>query len=88
MRLFQYDELYQLLIDDVETNLVQFERMSKSSIMSDDDEVRSSHKKMMLMAARMDEFANRMEEIGGQPLRKVTRPMKPINVTEEANKLG
>ena len=87
-RLLQYDELYQYLIDDVEVNLSQFDKIRKSSLMSDDDEVRSAHKNMMVMAARMDEYATRMEEIAGKPLRKVTRPMTPINVTKEAEKLS
>lgn len=87
-RLFQYDDLYQILIDDVEANLKQFDRMRKSSFLSDDDEVQKAHKSMMFMASRMDEFANQMEEIGGKKLRKVTRPMTPINVTKEADKLG
>lgn len=86
-RLFQYDDLYQILIDDVETNLEQFERMRKSSFLSDDDEIRNAHKNMMTMAARLDEFARQMEEISGNKLRKVTRPMQPINVTKEAEKL-
>ncbi len=86
-RLFQYDDLYQILIDDVETNLRQFDRIRGSSLMSDDDQVRNAHRNMMTMAARMDEFATRMEEIEGKPLRKVTKPMQPINVTREAEKL-
>ena len=87
-RVLQYDDLYQYLIDDVETNLVQFDRMRKSSLLSDDDQVRSAHKNMMTMAMRMDEFANKMEEIVGKKLRKVTRPMKPVNVTEEVDKIS
>jgi hypothetical protein len=75
-------------MDDVETNLKQFERIRKSNILSDDDEVRSAHKNMMTMSVRLDEFANQMEEITGKKLRKVTQPMKPINVTKEAEKLN
>jgi len=86
-RLFQYDDLYQYLISDVETNLVQFERMRKSMLLADDDEVRKAHKAMMTMSVRMDEFANQMEELTGVKLRKVTKPMEPINVTKEADKL-
>lgn len=87
-RLFEYDDLYQVMIDDVETNLSQFERMRKSSILTDDDEVRSAHKNMMVMASRLDEFANQMEEVAGRKLRKVSKPMQPVNVTKEAEKLG
>lgn len=87
VRLFQYDDLYQYLIDDLETNLKQFERMRSSTLLSDDDQVRQAHKNMMVMAARLDEFATQMEEIAGQPLRKVTKPMQPVNVTKAAEDL-
>ena len=86
-RLLQYDDLYQYLFDDVETNLSQFERIRKSSLLSDDDEVRNAHRNMVTMAMRMDEFANRMEEMTGKKMRKTTKPMNPINVTKEADKI-
>jgi hypothetical protein len=87
IRLAQYDELYQLMIDDIELNIKQFERMRKMSVLSDDDEVRIAHKNMMTMASRLDEFITQMEEISGQKLRKVTQPIPVINVTHEAEKL-
>lgn len=86
-RLFQYDDFYNLLMDDVETNLVQFERMRKMNVIGDEPEIEKAHKSMMTMAARLDEFAKQMEEMSGQPLRKVTKPMQPINVTKEADKV-
>jgi len=88
MRLAQYDELYQLMIDDIETNLKQFERMKSMSVLSDDDEIKSAHRNMMLMAARLDEFISQMEDISGQKLRKVTKPMPVVNVTKEAEELA
>lgn len=76
MRLFQYDDFYNLLMDDVETNLKQFEIMSKMNVLGDEPEIVQAHKNMMTMSARLDEFARQMEEMSGQPLRKITKPMK------------
>jgi len=87
-RLLQYDDLYQYLVDDIEVNLGQFERIRKSSLLSDDDEVQRAHKSMMVMSARLDEFVNRMEETTGLQLRKVTKPMSPVNVTKAAEDIA
>lgn len=86
-RLFQYDDLYQILFDDIEINLKQFERIRKSYLMSDDDEIRSAHKNMTTMAMRLDEFAIRMEETTGKKMRKITAAMQPVDVKAEAEKI-
>jgi hypothetical protein len=86
-RLMQFDDLYQYLIDDIEINLNQFSRIRSSSLLCDDDEVRSAHKNMVVMSMRLDEFTSRMEEVTGQKLRKTTTPMSTINVTKEAEKI-
>lgn len=88
MRLFQYDDFYNLLMDDVETNLQQFATMRKMNIIGDEPEIVQAHKNMMVMSARLDEFATQMEEMSGQKLRKKTEPMKPVNVTKAAEKLA
>lgn len=75
-RLFDYDDFYNLLMDDIETNLLQFESMKKMSMISDEPEIQKVHKNMMVMAARLDEFARQMEEMSGRKMRKKTQPMK------------
>jgi hypothetical protein len=69
-RLLAFDELFQLLADDVETNLKHFNRMNHMTIMSGEPEVVESHKNMMIMGKRLNEFIKRMEELTGLNMRK------------------
>jgi hypothetical protein len=76
-RLIAYDDLFQLLADDVQTNLRQFEKMQSGVMMSNEPEVMEAHKNMMIMAKRLNEFINRMEELTGLKLRPPPRPPRP-----------
>ena len=86
-RLFQMDDFYNQLMDDIETNLQQFERMRKMSVLGDEPEIERAHKNMMWMAARLDEFASQMEEMSGQKLRKKTTPMPVETMDKFADKV-
>jgi hypothetical protein len=68
-RLLQYDEVFQYMAGDIQTNLGQFYRMSKSSVTGGEPEIVQAHKNMMVMAQRLNEILNQMEEVTGKRFR-------------------
>lgn len=68
-RLLQYDEVFQYISGDIQTNLKQFERISQSSVTGNDAEIVMAHKNMMVMAVRLNEILLRMEEVTGKRFR-------------------
>lgn len=73
-----YDELFQQLADDIETNLKHFSVMSGSSLLSNEPEVQQAHSNMMVMARRLNEFILRMQELTGLDLRPPKKPNRPV----------
>ena len=63
-----YDEVFQFLSGDIETNLTQFKKMSASNVTSNEPEIEQAHRNMMLMAQRLQEILIRMEETTGLKL--------------------
>lgn len=80
VRLFAYDDIFQYLVDDIEVNLAQFDRMSKSAILGNDTEIVAAHKNMMVMSVRLNEILQRAEENGGKILRTPTPLPRPVVV--------
>jgi hypothetical protein len=78
-RLVQYDDVFQMLVDDIETNLQQFYKMSQSSLLGNDAEIVQAHRNMMIMRDRLDEFLREMEEVSGLRLRTPKAP--PLSTT-------
>lgn len=78
-RLIQYDDVFQMLVDDIETNLQQFYKMSQSSLLGNDAEIIQAHRNMMIMRDRLDEFIREMEEVSGLRLRTPKAP--PLSTT-------
>lgn len=68
-RLLQYDEVFQYMAGDIQTNLHQFYRMSKSSILGGEPEIVMAHKNMVVMAQRLNEILTQMEEVTGKRFR-------------------
>lgn len=58
--LFQFDKLFQLFVDDIDTNLRFFEKLMKTPLFSDSEEVRNAHKNMNIIHRRLEEFKLRM----------------------------
>jgi len=71
------DEVFQYLSDDIITNLIQFGKMSVTTVLSSDDEIQKAHQNMMTMGKRLDEILSRMEEATGLHLRPPPRPERP-----------
>lgn len=72
-----YDEILQYIYDDVETNILQFGKMSKSNVMMADPEIQSAHRNMMVMGQRLEEILRRMEGATGLRLRPPVPKPRP-----------
>lgn len=81
-KLLQFDELVNYLVDDVETNIKYFDKLTSTPVLSDAPEIQDANKNMVTMSARLDEYLNRFEEITGAKVRKVTTPKLPVPVGE------
>lgn len=79
-RLLQYDRVFQFISGDIQTNLLQFYRMSKSPMMSNEPEVQKAHHNMMVMGTRLNEILNQMEEVTGLRFRPEPPPPPPVTV--------
>lgn len=64
-----YDEVLTYIADDVQTNLRQFVKISKSNVMMADTEVQTAHRNMVVMGKRLEEILYRMETATGIRLR-------------------
>jgi hypothetical protein len=73
-----YDEVFQYISDDVNTNISQFVKINKSVMLSNEPEVRTAHENMITMGRRLDEILNRMEEATGLSLRPPKSPPRPV----------
>jgi hypothetical protein len=72
-----YDEIFQYISDDLNTNLRQFTKISTSAILSTEPEVQEAHRAMMTMGKRLNEISLRMEEATGLKLRPPPPPRRP-----------
>ena len=72
-----YDEILQYIYDDVETNIMQFGKMSKSNVMMADPEIQQAHRNMMVMGQRLEEILRRMEGATGLRLRPPVPKPRP-----------
>jgi hypothetical protein len=77
LRLLQYDDLWQLLVDEIDTNVRYFEKLKDMPLISDTNEVTDAHRNMQIMRQRLEEYSLRMEEHARRPLRKPRRPGPP-----------
>jgi len=73
-----YDEVFQYISDDITTNLLQFQRMMKSNVMSNEPEIKAAHSNMAVMGRRLNEILQRMEEATGLELRPPPSPQRPV----------
>ena len=72
-----YDEVFLFLYEDLEVNIKQFGKMSKSNVMMADPEIQTAHRNMMIMGQRLEEILSRMENSTGLRLRPVVPPPRP-----------
>jgi hypothetical protein len=73
-----YDTIITHINDDVIANLLQFDKMAHSVVLSNDNEIKEAHHLMMIMGRRLNEISLQMEEATGIALRPKPRPPRPI----------
>lgn len=78
-RLLEFDELFELLADDIGTNLRYFEKLKTTPLISDTQEVQNAHKNMVVMGERLEEFVKRIEEQTGRSLLRKPPPRRENN---------
>jgi hypothetical protein len=61
-RLFDYDELFQYLQDDLEVNIMNFDKLSTTPLLSNAPEIVNASKLMKAMRDRLYEYVMRIEE--------------------------
>jgi hypothetical protein len=71
------DSIFQFVYEDIETNVRQFYKMSKSNVLMADPEIQTAHRNMMIMRGRLEEIVGRMESATGLRLRPPPSPPRP-----------
>jgi hypothetical protein len=61
-RLLQLDELFHALVDDVRINIDYLKKLAETPLFENSQEVRTAHRNMSIIAARLNEFSIRMKE--------------------------
>lgn len=77
-KLFQFDDLFELLQHDVETNIKYLEKTLESPLMMNTPEIVDVHKNMHTMGVRLVEYVNRFNELKGTEIvasKKLPRPV-------------
>lgn len=72
-RLFEFDDLFNLLSDELKTNINYFEKLLKKPMYSDTPEVQTAQRNMINMKNRADEFLRRMREISNSTSSEMQR---------------
>lgn len=81
-RLLEFDDMVNYFVDDVETNIRYFDKLTNTPLFSDAPELIEATKNMMFMSSRLDEYMNRFEELTGKNIRKKTVPKKTTKLGE------
>lgn len=81
-KLLTFDDLIGYLLDDMETNILYFDKLSSTPVLSDSPEIMDANRNMRIMAIRLDEFLTRFEEISGGEFRKRTKRMAKMIAPE------
>lgn len=69
-RLLEFDDLYELLVHDLDTNIAYFEKLTNTPLLSNSPEILEAQKNMRIIRDRLNEYVLRMEELTRRKLRK------------------
>lgn len=69
-RLLEFDDLFELFVHDLETNVKYFSKLADTPVFSNSPEIMDMHKNVTIMRDRMIEYVMRMEELAKRRLRK------------------
>jgi hypothetical protein len=81
-RLLQFDDLFEYFVDDIETNVKYFEKLSTTPVLSNAPEIMEANHNMNIMAQRLDEYLRRMEGLTHRTLRRNLEDRPPVKVGE------
>lgn len=76
-RLLEFDELFDLFVHDIETNVKYFEKLLNSPLFSNAPEYLTAHRNMQIIARRLAEYSNRMFELTNREQKKEERLPPP-----------
>lgn len=78
-RLLEFDDLYELLVHDLDTNVEYFNKLTSSPLLMNSPEIIEAQHNMSIIRNRLNEYILRMEEISRHQLRKPksTPPNQP-----------
>lgn len=76
-RLLQFDDLIDLLVHDMETNIKYFDKLTSTPVLSDVQEIQDANRNMNIMSRRLDEYLSQFEDLTLRPIRKETNPRPP-----------
>ena len=65
-RLFQFDDLFDTLVDDVDTNTKYFKKLLSTDLFNNSEEVMAANKNMGIISQRLEEFVLRINETTGK----------------------
>lgn len=78
-RLFQFDDLFEILVRDIDLNIAFFDKLLTTPLFDDSQEVRTANQNMSVISKRLDEFVRQMEEVTNRKLRpEVVIPNPPV----------
>lgn len=65
-KLLQFDELFDLLSEDIDTNIKYFKKLLSTPLFEASQEVRTANKNMEVMSLRLEEFSLRFDELSNR----------------------
>jgi len=77
-RLLDFDELIDLLLRDVEVNTDYFDKLLKTPLFENSEEVKIMHRNMSIISKRFDEFNLRMQEVTRREQKQEEKPNPPV----------
>lgn len=75
--LLAFDDVFQMLCDDIETNIAYFEKLESTPLLSNSPEVITAAHNMNIMKLRLDEFARQIFERTGKKREKKIKNSNP-----------
>lgn len=75
-RLFTFDDLFEMLLHDLDVNISYFKEIQSSPLLSNAQEVVEADRNMRIMRIRLEEYALRIEDISSKR-RKNKEPINP-----------
>jgi hypothetical protein len=76
-RLIEFDDLYEMLVHDLDTNVSYFAKLTATPLLSDSPEILDAQRNMKIIRDRLNEYIIRMEEMSHRQFRKPRENRRP-----------